>query len=397
VYYKTSATPTTLVFALFQNVVYDVLRIFAQNERIMTSPDIDELYYTAIDLLHNLISTPSTSRNETEAASLVEQCFTRLGFAPSRLGNNVWALAPGYDATLPTLLLNSHIDTVKPMEGWTRDPFTPTDDAETGRIYGLGSNDAGASLVSLIATFAHMATRQRSYNLIMLASAEEEVSGRNGIEAALPMLPHVDVAIVGEPTGMRPAIAEKGLMVLDGVATGVAGHAARNEGVNAIYKAIDAVNTLRALTFDRVSPTLGPVKISVTQIEAGTQHNVVPDTCKFVVDVRTTDAYSNVDTLEMMRNAVPECTLTPRSTRLNPSSIPTDHPIVTRLEMMGYEPFGSPTLSDQALMPWCSVKCGPGNSARSHTPDEYIYPDEIREAISIYIRLLDGLQLSTTK
>jgi acetylornithine deacetylase len=397
VYNKARANSVLAVFTRLRSTVYDVLLIFAQNVKIMTSPDIDELYYTAIDLLHNLIATPSTSRNEAEAANLVEQCFTHLGFAPSRLGNNVWAVAPHYDAALPTLLLNSHIDTVKPVEGWTRDPFTPTDDAETGRLYGLGSNDAGASLVSLIAAFAHMSARTRSYNLIMLASAEEEVSGRNGIEAALPMLPHVDVAIVGEPTGMRPAIAEKGLMVLDGVASGVAGHAARNEGVNAIYKAIDAVNTLRALTFDHESATLGPVKISVTQIEAGTQHNVVPDTCKFVVDVRTTDAYSNVDTLEMMRNAVPECTLTPRSTRLNPSSIPADHPIVARLEMMGYEPFGSPTLSDQALMPWCSVKCGPGDSARSHTPDEYIYPGEIREAISIYIRLLDGLQLSVTK
>ena len=359
----------------------------------MADLDTDELYYRALDLTHTLIATPSVSRNEAAAAALIENCFRELGHEPHRHGNNVWAIAPGFDTKLPTLLLNSHIDTVKPVEGWSRKPYTPEEDPETGRLYGLGSNDAGASLVSLIAAFAYMSGRQRAYNLVMLASAEEEVSGRGGIESVLTLLPHIDVAIVGEPTGMRPAVAEKGLMVLDGETKGVAGHAARNEGVNAIYKAMDAIVKLRALQFDKVSPTLGPVKISVTQIAAGTQHNVVPDTCKFVVDVRTTDAYTNEETLAMMRTAVPECTLTPRSTRLNPSSIPVTHPIVERLVMMGFEPFGSPTLSDQALMPWPSVKCGPGDSARSHTPDEYIYPSEIREAIAIYTRLLDGLRL----
>lgn len=240
------------------------------------------------------------------------------------------AVAPGYDPYKPTILLNSHIDTVKPVAGWTRDPYSPDEDEDTGRLYGLGSNDAGASLVSLIAAFAYMAGRPRTYNLVMLASAEEEVSGRDGIESTLKVLPKIDVAIVGEPTGMRPAIAEKGLMVLDGEVHGVAGHAAREEGVNAIYKAVNVIETLREMQFDKVSPTLGPVKISVTQIEAGTQHNVVPDICRFVVDVRTTDAYSNADTLEMMRARVPGCTLTPRSTRLNPSSIPAQHPIVER-------------------------------------------------------------------
>ena len=355
--------------------------------------DIDELYYMAVDLLRNLISTPSTSRNENAAADLVENCFANLGLKSSRHGNNVWAVVPGYDPCKPTILLNSHIDTVKPVAGWTRDPYSPEEDEDTGRLYGLGSNDAGASLVSLIAAFAYMAGRPRTYNLVMLASAEEEVSGRDGIESALKVMPKIDVAIVGEPTGMRPAIAEKGLMVLDGEVHGVAGHAARDEGVNAIYKAIDVIGILREMQFDKVSPTLGPVKISVTQIEAGTQHNVVPDICRFVVDVRTTDAYSNADTLEMMRARVPGCTMTPRSTRLNPSSIPAQHPIVERLVMMGLEPFGSPTLSDQALMPWPSVKCGPGDSARSHTPDEYILLSEIRGAIEIYTRILDTLRL----
>ena len=355
--------------------------------------DQDELYYMAIDLLTELIATPSLSRDETKAADIVETWLHQAGALPKRNGNNVWAIAPDFDPARHTLLLNSHIDTVKPVEGWTRDPFSPTDDPAEERLYGLGSNDAGASLVSLLATFVYMSQQKRTYNLVMLASAEEEVSGRNGIESVIPILPPIDVAIVGEPTGMHPAVAEKGLRVLDCVATGVAGHAARNEGVNAIYKAFDAINTLRSLTFPKVSPTLGPVKISVTQIEAGTQHNVVPDTCRFVADVRTTDAYSNIETLQLMRDAIPECTLTPRSTRLNPSSIAADHPIVERLTMMGRTPFGSPTLSDQALMPWPSVKCGPGDSARSHTPDEYIHPKEIREAISIYIRLLSGLNI----
>lgn len=356
--------------------------------------DQDELYYMAIDLLKRLIATPSHSREEGGAATIVEHQLRSLGFTPSRSGNNVWAIAPDYDPARPTLLLNSHIDTVRPAAGWTRDPYSPDEELTEDLLYGLGSNDAGASLVSLLATFAHMAETPRSYNLIFLASSEEEVSGRDGIESVIPQLPHVDVAIVGEPTGMHPAVAEKGLMVLDGLAEGVAGHAARNEGVNALYIAIDAINTLRSLQLPRVSPTLGPVKISITQIEAGTQHNVVPDRCRFVVDVRTTDAYSNVETLALLRDAVPQVTLTPRSTRLNPSSIPADHPIVSRLEMMGYSPFGSPTLSDQALMPWPSVKCGPGDSARSHTPDEYIRPSEIRTAIAIYVRLLTGLNLA---
>lgn len=353
---------------------------------------MDELYYQAVDLLKKLIATPSVSRNEGNAAIVIENFLLEHGIKPSRRGNNVWAVDSGYDSAKPTILLNSHIDTVRPTDAWTRDPFSPDVDEE-GRLYGLGSNDAGASVVSLLATFLHMAEAERTYNLIFLASSEEEVSGRDGIESVIPHLPKVDVAIVGEPTGMRPAIAEKGLMVLDIEVDGKAGHAARDEGINAIYRALPVIETLRGFKFKNESSVLGPVKISVTQIEAGTQHNVVPALCRMVADVRTTDAYTNEDTLRILRDAVPECRITPRSTRLNPSSIPKDHPIVRRLTMMGFEPFGSPTLSDQALMPWPSVKVGPGDSARSHSADEYILLDEIREAIAIYVRLLSNLHL----
>ena len=372
------------------------MRIMQKNGLILhhkenNNYDMDELYYKSVDLLKQLISTPSVSREENAAADVVSDFFRANGFEPKRHGNNVWALSPDFDINKPTLLLNSHIDTVKPVSGWNRDPFTPTE--EDGRLYGLGSNDAGGPLVSLLATFIYLCERPQQYNIVMLASCEEEVSGKNGIESVIPMLPPISVAIVGEPTEMQPAVAEKGLMVLDGVVKGVSGHAARNEGVNAIYKAIAVIDTLRSLKFEKESPTLGPVKISVTQINAGTQHNVVPDECKIVVDVRSTDAYSNVETLEMIRQAVPECELTPRSTRLNPSSISPTHSIVKRLEMLGAEPSGSPTLSDQALMPWQSLKLGPGSSSRSHTADEYICFDEIREAIETYIKVLDGIIL----
>lgn len=352
---------------------------------------MDELYYQAVDLLKQLIATPSTSREENEAASIVCDFFKRNGIEPQRHGNNVWAIAPQYNESQPTLLLNSHIDTVKPVAGWERNPYEPIE--EDGKLYGLGSNDAGASLVSLLATFTYLYNRPRSYNLIMLASCEEEVSGKNGIESVIPLLPPISVAIVGEPTQMQPAIAEKGLMVLDGKIQGVAGHAARNEGVNAIYQAVEVVETLRNLRFEKESAMLGPVKISVTQINSGTQHNVVPDMCEIVVDVRSTDAYSNNETLEMIRAAVPLCELTPRSTRLNPSSINPSHPIVARLRLLGAKPFGSPTLSDQALMPWQSVKLGPGDSSRSHTADEFIHLNEIRNAIETYIKILDGINI----
>lgn len=351
----------------------------------------EELYYDAIDLLKQLIATPSISRDETKAADIVETFIKKCGYKTSRFGNNIVVIAPEFDASKPTLLLNSHIDTVKPASGWSRDPFSPTE--EDGRLYGLGSNDAGASLVSLIAAFRHLSIIPRKYNLVFVASAEEEVSGKNGFSSVISHLPEISVAIVGEPTEMNPAISEKGLMVLDVEVYGEAGHAARNEGINAIYKAVPVIEGFRNMTFDKESSTLGPIKMSVTQIESGTQHNVIPALCKLVVDVRTTDVYSNEETLELIRKNIPDCSITPRSTRLNPSSISADHPLIKRLAIMNRKPFGSPTLSDQALMPWQSVKLGPGKSSRSHTADEYIELDEIREAIHLYITLLTNLTL----
>ena len=354
---------------------------------------MDELFYDAIDMLKEMISIPSFSREENEVADRIMNILYSYGLEPKRHGNNLWCVAPNFDQDRPTILLNSHIDTVKPVLGWTRPPFSPNE--EEGRIFGLGSNDAGASVVALTATFRHLYNQERLYNLILLLSCEEEVSGKNGLESVLPLLPHIDVAIVGEPTEMQPAIAEKGLMVLDGEIQGVSGHAARNEGINAIYRAMEVVNTLKNLNFEKESPTLGPIKITISQIEAGTQHNVVPDRCHIVVDIRTTDAYSNLETLELIRKAISYewCTLTPRSTRLNPSGISIKHPLVKRLITLGCNPFGSPTLSDQALMPFPSLKLGPGNSSRSHTADEFIYVDEIRNAIHTYTTILTNLNL----
>lgn len=354
---------------------------------------MDELFYDAIDMLKEMIAIPSFSREEKAVADHIEGHLTAFGLNPQRHGNNLWCICPDFDKSKPTLLLNSHIDTVKPAQGWTRDPFTPVEEDDC--LYGLGSNDAGASVVTLTAAFRHLSELPRSYNLILLLSCEEEVSGRGGIESVLPLLPKIDVAIVGEPTEMNPAIAEKGLMVLDGEIRGVAGHAARNEGINAIYRAMEVVNTLKELKFDKESAMLGPVKITVSQIEAGTQHNVVPDRCRIVVDVRSTDAYSNEETLRLIREAVPQewCILTPRSTRLNPSGISAEHPLVSRLITLGRTPFGSPTLSDQALMPFPSLKLGPGCSSRSHTADEYIRPSEIRTALHLYTTLLTSLPL----
>ena len=350
----------------------------------------DELYYIATDLLHRLIATPSVSREEGQAAQLLCETLEKNRFTPHRIGNNVWTLAGKYDPAKPTLLLNSHIDTVKPVASWSRNPFEPAE--EEGRLYGLGSNDAGASLVSLLAAFLFLADSEQPYNLIFLASAEEEVSGANGIARALQELPPVDLAIVGEPTAMQPAICEKGLLVLDCATHGRSGHAAREEGINALYKATEAIERLRRFEFPLVSEWLGRTKLTVTQIEAGTQHNVVPDRCNFVIDLRTTDCYTNAQAVEILRENFPDVTFTPRSLRLNSSSISPRHPFVRRCILTGSEPFGSPTLSDQALMPFPSVKIGPGESSRSHTADEYILLDEIREAIELYTCLLDNLQ-----
>ena len=346
---------------------------------------IDSLLAETLSVLQTLIAIPSVSRDEAAAANYIETYLKERGASPQRLYNNVWAVGTNLP-TRPTLLLNAHIDTVKPAAGWTQQPFVPT--WEGDRLYGLGSNDCGGGLCTLMQVFLHYKNDETlPWNLVYLASAEEEVSGRNGIEAALPHLPQVDVALVGEPTGMQPAVAEKGLMVLDCTAHGKSGHAARNEGVNALYKAIDDITWIRNHRFERVSPLLGEVKATVTMIEAGTQHNVIPDTCRFVVDVRSNELYSNEELLQFFRLHLTS-EVKERSTRLNSSRIPVDHPLVKAAVALGRTPFGSPTLSDQALMPFPSFKMGPGQSARSHTANEYIERDELAEALSIYLQLL---------
>lgn len=341
----------------------------------------------AVSLLSHLIATPSVSRDERRAADIMEEELTRCGFTPHREANNVWAIGPCQREDRPTLLLNAHIDTVKPVASYTRNPYEPS--LEDGTLYGLGSNDCGGGLVSLLQVFRELSASERCpYNLVYLASAEEEVSGKDGISRALPLLPHVDVAIVGEPTGMQPAVAEKGLMVVDITAHGKSGHAARNEGVNAIYEALDDLCWIRFHRFDRVSQFLGPTKMQATVVNAGTQHNVVPDECKIVVDVRTNELYTNEEVFDIISShCKSECRA--RSFRLHSSRIDLNHPLVERCVALGLQPFGSPTLSDQALMPFASLKLGPGQSARSHSADEYIKVSEIEHAIGLYLRLLE--------
>ena len=344
----------------------------------------------AIELLKRMISIPSFSRDEKECADMLEKYILEEGYIPSRSGNNVWILGSNYDRSKPTLLLNSHIDTVKPVDGWNFDPFLPVENE--GKLYGLGSNDAGASVVSLLQVFFLLSKEKQTYNLIFAASAEEEISGSNGMESLLKELPKIDFAIVGEPTNMQLAVAEKGLMVLDCIARGKAGHAARNEGENAIYKALSDIEWFKNYQFPKVSEFLGEMKMSVTQINAGTQHNVIPDKCSFVVDIRSNELYNNADILAVINSNV-NCEVTARSTRLSSSATPQNHPVVTKAKGMGMDIFGSPTLSDQALMPFASVKIGPGQSSRSHTANEYILTDEIHEGIKKYVELLNGLSL----
>ncbi len=349
-------------------------------------------YYDAIDLLKGMIRLPSFSREETAVADFLQHTWQAAGQTVHRKGNNLWIYSTGFDIHRPTMLLNSHIDTVKPAAGWQKDPFSPEETAE-GKLYGLGSNDAGASVVSLHAAFTLLCGKVQPCNLIFLASCEEEVSGKEGVERALKELPPIAFAVVGEPTGMQPAIAEKGLLVLDCVAHGKAGHAARNEGINAISVAMKDIEWLHSYCFPEVSPLLGPVKMNVTVIQAGTQHNVVPDRCAFTVDIRSNDCYSNEQLVALIAGQVVS-EVTPRSIRLSSSRLDPAHPFVQRAVLLGKEPFGSPTLSDQALMPFPSVKIGPGHSARSHTADEYILLSEVREAIDTYVRLLDGLSIA---
>ena len=342
----------------------------------------------AITLLSSLISIPSVSREEEQVADFLQNYMERSGIMTGRSGNNIWCISPMFDTKKPTILLNSHIDTVKPVNGWRKQPFTAK--MEDGKLYGLGSNDAGASVVSLFEVYRYLSATEQAYNLIFLASCEEEVSGKNGIESVLPQLPPIALGVVGEPTEMHPAIAEKGLMVLDVTAHGKAGHAARDEGENAIYKALDDIQWFRNYRFPKESSFLGPVKMSVTQVNAGTQHNVVPDICTFVVDIRSNECYSNEDLFQEICSHI-QSEAKARSFRLNSSHIDAEHPFVKRAVELGRTPFGSPTLSDQALMRFPSVKIGPGKSSRSHTADEYIRVSEIEEAIGMYIKILDGL------
>lgn len=349
-----------------------------------------EIANEAVNLLKSLISIPSISRDEEAAANFLQNYIETTGIETGRKGNNIWCLSPMFDLNKPTILLNSHIDTVKPVNGWRKDPFSPRE--ENGKVYGLGSNDAGASVVTLLHTFFHLCRTQQDYNLIYLASCEEEISGKNGVESVLDALPPISFAIVGEPTEMHPAIAEKGLMVLDVTAIGRSGHAAREEGDNAIYKTLKDIEWFRDYRFKKESPLLGSVKMSVTQINAGTQHNVIPDRCTFVVDVRSNELYSNEELFNEIQQHL-SCEAKPRSFRLNSSRIEEKHPFVQKAIKLKRIPFGSPTLSDQSLMSFPTVKMGPGRSARSHTADEYIMIKEIEEAIKIYVDLLDGLNL----
>ena len=347
---------------------------------------IEEHTQEALTLLTNIVAIPAVSRDEKAKADFIEAFIKGKGIETHRLHNNIWCKSLHWDENRPTLLLNAHIDTVKPAKGWQHDPFSPSLEGET--LYGLGTNDCGGGLVCLMQTFFELYDREDlAWNLIYLASAEEEVSGKNGIESALPHLPRIDAAIVGEPTGMQPAIAEKGLMVLDVTAHGRAGHAARNEGINAIYEAMEDIHWFRTHQFEKVSPMLGPVKMTVTIIQAGSQHNVVPDECKFTVDVRPNECYSNQEILDEIKRNV-KSDVVARSTRLNSSNISPEHPLVQRVVAMGGQTYGSPTLSDQALMHFPSFKMGPGDSARSHTAEEYIKVSELRHAIAFYIELL---------
>jgi acetylornithine deacetylase len=348
-----------------------------------------KLFDDSIDLLRRLISIPSLSKEEDNTALLIQQFLQDRGVKTHRRNNNVWAYNEHFDSDKPTILLNSHHDTVKPNPGYSRDPFAA--EIIDGKLFGLGSNDAGGCLVSLIAVFIHFYKEKNlKYNLCLAATAEEEISGKNGIELILPDLGELEFAIVGEPTLMQLAIAERGLMVLDCVAHGKAGHAAREEGDNAIYKAMKDINWFKTYEFAKKSALFGQVKMSVTIIDAGSQHNVVPAVCNFTVDVRVTDAYRNEEVLKIISQNV-DCEVNPRSTRLKSSFISLEHPIVKAGIAMGRETYGSPTTSDQALLDIPSLKMGPGDSARSHMADEYIYLSEIEEGIELYIKLLTGI------
>lgn len=351
--------------------------------------DIKALFEQAVELLQQLISIPSFSKEENLTADVIESFLQQRGVTTHRKLNNIWGWNKYFDASKPTILLNSHHDTVKPNSGYTRDPYDAK--IEDGKLYGLGSNDAGGCLVSLISVFLYFHDQQNlKYNFCLATTAEEEISGVNGLELIIPELGQLDFGIVGEPTLMQLAIAERGLMVLDCTAHGKAGHAAREEGENAIYKALPDIEWFHTYRFPKESEVFGPIKMSVTIINAGSQHNVVPASCVFTVDVRVTDAYRNEEVLEIIRQHV-SCDVKPRSIRLKPSSIDKKHPIVQAGIALGRTTYGSPTTSDQSLLDIQSIKVGPGDSARSHTADEFVYVDEIREGIELYVKMLEQL------
>jgi acetylornithine deacetylase len=344
-----------------------------------------------IALLKRLISTPSLSKEEEQAAEVMREFLQQENIPFKIKKNNTWAYNKHFMKGKPTLLLNSHIDTVRPAKGYVLDPFSPIEDGD--KLYGLGSNDAGGPLMVLLAVFLHFYEREDlPYNLVFAATAEEEISGRQGLEIVLPEIAPVAFAIIGEPTRMEVAIAEKGLLVLDCYAHGKSGHAARNEGENALYKALDDIQKLRNFKFDKAGAMLGEVKITVTQIEAGTQHNVIPDICHFVVDVRTNEFYPNKEAAKIITELI-DSEVKPRSFRLNSSGISVDHPFARKAAAMGIRIYGSPTTSDQAIISFPSVKMGPGDSARSHSADEYIYKSEIVEGVQRFIDLLEGLKI----
>jgi len=347
----------------------------------------EKLYANAVLLLKQLIATPSFSKEENNTADIIAAFFDTHGVVYSRVGNNVYATNKCYDASKQTLLLNSHHDTVRPNKGYTLDPFDPIE--KDGKLFGLGSNDAGGCLVSLMAAFLHFYEHANTkYNIVFAASAEEEISGVNGIELALPYLGNIDFGIVGEPTKLEMAVAERGLMVIDCTAHGRAGHAARNEGENALYKAIDDINWIRNYKFEKVSDLLGETRLTATIIDTDNkQHNVVPAQCKFVLDARVNELYSFEEILNTL-SANLKSEFLPRGTRMKSTSIALDHPLVKAGIQLGKGYYGSPTTSDKALMPFPTLKMGPGDSARSHTADEFIYLHEIKEGIETYIKLV---------
>ncbi|MFI3301618.1 MAG: M20/M25/M40 family metallo-hydrolase [Rikenellaceae bacterium] len=342
-----------------------------------------------VELLKTLISTPSISRDEAATATIIESWLGERGVTTHRYGNNVLAYSAGFDpSNRKTLLLNSHHDTVRPAASYTRDPFAPTVEGDT--LYGLGSNDAGASVVGLMNAFVQWWDKPLNINLLLAITCEEEVMGEGGIRSLTEQLRCVDFALVGEPTGLDAAIGERGLVVLDCVARGVSGHAARNEGENALQKAVDDIVKLRTFEFEKRSELLGDIKLSTTMIEAGTQHNVVPDVCRFVVDIRTTDAYTNQQVVDILQSEM-QSTITPRSTRITASALDEEHPMLLAAKELGATPYVSPTTSDMALMSYPSLKLGIGDSARSHTADEYICLSEVAEGIEFYKKYIEKL------